>query len=58
MVLGCIAVYSLLLGTGFWLYGQAGMGALLTVVFGVAVVLLLRLWSPIKPTFPTKPTRR
>ena len=58
MVLGCIAVYSLLLGTGFWLYGQAGMGALLTVVFGVAVVLLLRLWSPTKPTFPTKPTRR
>jgi len=64
MVLGCIAVYSLLLGTGSWLYGQSGMGALLTVVFGVAVILLLRLWSPTKPTFPTKlikttkPTRR
>ena len=58
MVLGCIAVYSLLLGTGFWLYGQAGMGVLLTVVFGVSVVLLLRLWSPTKPTFPSKPTRR
>ena len=57
MVLGCIAVYSLLLGTGFWLYGQAGMGALLTVVFGVAVILLLRLWSPTKPTFPTKPIK-
>ena len=50
MVLGCIAVYSLLLGTGSWLYGQSGMGALLTVVFGVAVILLLRLWSPTKPT--------
>jgi Na+/proline symporter len=58
MVLGCIAVYSLLLGTGFWLYGQAGMGVLLSVVFGVSVVLLLRLWSPTKPTFPSKPTRR
>ncbi len=58
MVLGCIAVYSLLLGTGFWLYGQAGMGVLLTVVFGVSVVLLLRLWSPTKPTIPSKPTRR
>lgn len=50
MVLGCIAVYSLLLGTGSWLYGQSGMGALFTVVFGVSVILLLRLWSPTKPT--------
>ena len=32
MVLGCVAVYSVLFGTGYWLYGQATGAAALFVL--------------------------
>lgn len=44
MVLGCVAVYSALFATGYWIYGQARLAAVLTGVFVVTTVVLVRLW--------------
>ncbi len=48
MVLGCLAIYSALFATGFWLYGRTGMAVLLTLVSVVAIALLIRLWRKIR----------
>jgi Na+/proline symporter len=44
MLLGCVAVYSALFGTGAWLYGRTGWGLGLTLVAVAAGVALARVW--------------
>jgi Na+/proline symporter len=45
MVVGCLAVYSALFGTGFWIYGAYATAAILTIIAIVAAGVLVRLWS-------------
>ncbi len=45
MLLGSVAVYCALFGTGYWLYGRPGLAALLIAIAVVAGVSVLRLWS-------------
>ena len=42
MVLGCVAVYSALFGTGYWIYGNVLLGGVFTFAFVVSAVLLGR----------------
>lgn len=44
MVLGCIAIYSTLFATGYWLYRSYGMASVMTVVAIVATMLLVKAW--------------
>lgn len=46
-LLGCIAVYSALLATGYWIYGRIAHGSAMTVVSVGATALLIRLWSTV-----------
>lgn len=48
MVVGCLAVYSALFATGYWLYGKSTMAVVLTIVAAAAAFLLSRLWKKIK----------
>jgi Na+/proline symporter len=43
MVLGCAAVYGVLFGTGYWLYGQTGGALLLFAISVVAAIGIIRL---------------
>ena len=45
MVLGCLAVYSALFGTGLWIYGEYAPAVFLTVIAAVAAGALVKLWS-------------
>ncbi|MCP4250451.1 MAG: Na+:solute symporter [bacterium] len=45
MVTGCLAVYSALFGTGFWLYGQHAPATVLTAVAVAAAGTLYKLWG-------------
>jgi SSS family solute:Na+ symporter len=43
MVAGCLAVYSALFGTGYWIYGNTTLGGIFTAVFAVSVIVLILL---------------
>jgi hypothetical protein len=43
MVLGCLAVYSALFGTGYWIYGKTALAVTLTVVCIISGFALARL---------------
>lgn len=45
MVVGCLAVYTALFGTGYWIYGDYVPAAILTVIAAVAAGVLIKLWS-------------
>jgi len=45
MVLGCIAIYSLLLATGYWLYGNTVLGLMLTLSLILSSFFLIKLWT-------------
>ena len=45
MVVGCLAVYSALFGTGYWIYGAYVPAAILTMIAAVAAGVLMKLWS-------------
>ncbi len=45
MVVGCLAVYSALLGTGYWIYGDYVPAVILTMIAAVAAGALMKLWS-------------
>ncbi len=47
MVAGCFAVYSALLGTGCWIYGDYGPALVLSLVAIVAAGLLVKLWASV-----------
>ena len=50
MVLGCMAVYSALFGTGYWIYGQTTPAIGYTLLFAVSAIALAfvfsRTWNP------------
>ncbi len=43
MVASCLAVYSALFGTGYWIYGNTTLGAIFTAVCAVSVIVLILL---------------
>ena len=43
MVAGCLAVYSALFGTGYWIYGNTTLGAVFTAVFAISAIVLIML---------------
>lgn len=45
MLLACVAVYSTLFATGYWIYGYVGLATLITGVAVVSTLILIRLWS-------------
>jgi len=47
MVVGCLAVYSTLFGTGYWIYGDYVPAAILTMIAAIAAGVLMKLWSRI-----------
>jgi len=42
---GCLAVYSALFGTGYWIYGDYTPAAILTVIAVLAAGVLMKLWN-------------
>lgn len=47
MFLGCVAVYSALFGTGYWIYGKTMPATALCAVAALAVVLLVKFWKTV-----------
>ncbi|MEX0779288.1 MAG: sodium:solute symporter family protein [Balneolales bacterium] len=45
MVLACVSVYSALIGTGYWIYGNYIWAAVVTVIGTVATILLVSAWQ-------------
>ena len=45
MVFGCLAVYSALFATGYWIYGNRAAAVILTVTAIVAAALLVKSWG-------------
>lgn len=48
MLVGCTAIYSTLFALGYWLYGNEGPAAILTVVAAGSAFWLFRLWGKIR----------
>lgn len=48
MLVGCTAIYSTLFAIGYWLYGNYGPAAILTVVAAGSIFWLFKLWSKIR----------
>lgn len=44
MVFGCMAVYSGLFATGYWIYGVYGLASILTVLSLIASALVFKVW--------------
>jgi len=51
MLLGCVSVYSVLFGAGFWMYGKTGQATVLTIAAAVSAAALLVLWSKISASY-------
>ena len=45
MTIGCAAVYSALIATGYWIYGSLLSAAVLTAVAAVCTVVLITTWK-------------
>ena len=45
MVFGCMAVYSGLFATGYWIYGDYGLAAVLTILSIIASALVFWVWK-------------
>ncbi len=45
MFIGCVAVYSTLFATGFWLYSNYVPAVILTVLAGLTISFLIKFWS-------------
>lgn len=54
MLLGCVAVYSILLATGYWMYGNYWLGSGLTITAIVSSCLLLPAWRKLDRMRPTE----
>jgi hypothetical protein len=48
MVMGCLAVYTALFATGYWIYGRSLVAAMLSGVAVVATVILIRTWKKLR----------
>ncbi|MBN2446995.1 MAG: Na+:solute symporter [Phycisphaerae bacterium] len=47
MVVGCLAIYSALFSTGYWIYGQSTPAIIFTVLAVVSAIILSRLWKQV-----------
>lgn len=47
MILGSVAIYSFLMATGYWIYGEVTTASILTVLGSISGYLLYRKWSEI-----------
>jgi SSS family solute:Na+ symporter len=45
MVIGCLAVYSILFATGYWIYNNLVPAVILSVISVTSVFLLIRIWK-------------
>lgn len=45
MIVGCVAVYSALFATGYWLYGQTSLAITATVISLIAAGFLVAMWG-------------
>jgi solute:Na+ symporter, SSS family len=45
MILGCIAVYSALFATGYWIYGKNITASLMTLAMIISTILLISKWK-------------
>lgn len=50
MLTGCLAVYSLLFSTGYWIYGKTNLAIMLTALAAGSIFLLMRLWKKVGGT--------
>ncbi len=48
MVVGCLGVYSALFATGYWIYGQRLVAALLSAVAAISTVILVKTWKKLR----------
>jgi solute:Na+ symporter, SSS family len=48
MVLGCVAVYSAMFATGYWIYGELAQAVVLTLLTVVATFFLTRAWRKLQ----------
>jgi SSS family transporter len=48
MFLGTINIYSALIATGYWIYGEYNKALILTTIFVIGVTILVKLWKRIK----------
>ncbi len=51
MLIGCTAVYSALIATGYWIYSNWLPAALLTILAGISTVLLFVVWKRVHPDY-------
>lgn len=51
MLIGCAAVYSALIATGYWIYSNWLPAALLTILAGISTVLLFVVWKRVHPEY-------
>ncbi len=49
MILGCIAVYSLLFATGYWIYGDILPGMFFSLSGIVSAIALFKVWNKMNP---------
>ena len=47
-VLGCFAIYGILFGTGYWIYGKYFQASILTILVLILSLILRKLWFRIK----------
>ncbi|MCC5904663.1 MAG: Na+:solute symporter [Balneolaceae bacterium] len=52
MILGCIIIYGILLGTGYWIYGNYAPAALLTLASGISAWALMKAWKKLVAISP------
>lgn len=52
MVLGCVAVYGILLATGYWIYGNNAPAAFLTIISLIAAWYLIKGWKKLVSITP------
>jgi solute:Na+ symporter, SSS family len=45
MIFGCMAVYSALFATGYWIYGQYGEASFLTILSMITSAIVLWIWK-------------
>jgi len=53
MILGCIVIYSILLATGYWIYGNNTPASILTIIATIGSLLLVKAWKSLVSISPS-----
>ncbi|MEK9603636.1 MAG: sodium:solute symporter family protein [Flavobacteriaceae bacterium] len=48
MLLGCGMIYGAMFATGYWIYGQYTRASIITLIFVIFAVLLIRTWKKVR----------